>query len=91
MMGPPWFEQGTDAQTTLSDLLSFDVLVSPSGATVGAAWEGHIPYQSTSDLTLKLPADVVMVEEVTVLLLLLPNTATTLTLQFAPAATGAIR
>ena len=49
-MGPPWFGQGTDAQTTLSDLLSLDVLVSPLGATVGAAWEGYIDTIITSAL-----------------------------------------
>ena len=36
-MGPLWSGQGTVPHCTVSDLLSTDVLVSPSGALVGAA------------------------------------------------------
>ena len=38
-MGPLWCGQGTVPHTTLSDLLSTDVLVSPTGAPVGAGEE----------------------------------------------------
>lgn len=35
-MGPPWWEQGTAVQTKLSDLLSTEVIMSLTGAPVGA-------------------------------------------------------
>ena len=86
MMGPLWSGQGTVPHCTVSDLLSTDVLVSSSGALVGTG--GVIAYILIIYLqykTMYIPADVVLVEEVTVLLLLLPNTAVTLTVQLLPA------
>ena len=84
-MGPPWSGQGTVPHTTVSDLLSTDVLVSPPGAPVGA---GEDTCSSCAELRYHwcvVPADVVLAEEVTVLLLLQPNTAVTLTVQLLPA------
>ena len=43
-MGPLWCGQGTVPHTTLSDLLSTDMLVSPSGAPVGAEEEASYLY-----------------------------------------------
>ena len=40
-MGPLWSGQGTVPHCTVSDLLSTDVLVSPSGALVGAEERRH--------------------------------------------------
>ena len=45
-MGPLWCGQGTVPHTTLSDLLSTDVLVNPPGAPVGAGKEAWIMYWS---------------------------------------------
>ena len=85
-MGPLWFGQGTVSQTTTVDLLSTDVLVSPTGAPVGAGEKtvthGIATYHYSS---IYIPADAVLVEEVTMLLtMLVPNTASTLTLLLLP-------
>ena len=50
-MGPLWPGQGTVPHTTLSDLLSTDLLVSPSGALTGA--EKHIDVRINNSLMLK--------------------------------------
>ena len=42
-MGPLWSGQGTVPHTTVSDLLSTDVLVSPLGALVEAELETICP------------------------------------------------
>ena len=87
-MGPLCCGQGTVPHTTLSDLLSTDVLVSPPGAPVGA---GEETCSSCTELRYHwcvVPADMVLVEEVTVLLLRLPNTAVTLTVQLLPEVRG---
>ena len=71
-------------QNTVSDLLSTDVLVSPPGAPVGA---GEETCSSCTELRYHwcvVPADMVLVEEVTELLLTLPNTAVTLTVHLLP-------
>ena len=90
-MGPPWCGQGTVSHTTLSDLLSTDVLASPPGASVGAGG-GDSTYSSSTQLryhwfVLYIPVDLVLtgLQLVTVLLVLLPNTAVTLTVQLLPA------
>ena len=83
-MGPLWSGQGTVPHTTVSDLLSTDVLVSPPGALVGTIG-GVASHFNIVWWWCAIPADVVFVEEVTVLLLLLPNTAVTLTVQLLPA------
>ena len=84
-MGPLWCGQGTIPHTTLSDLLSTDVLVSPAGAAVGAGeetvYKTHLNYII---LMCCIAADKVLVAAVTVLLVLLPNTAVTLTIQWLP-------
>ena len=83
-MGPPCCGQGTVPHVTVSDLLSTDDLVSPTGAPVGA---GEETCSSCTELRYHwcvVPADNVLVEEVTVLLLTLPNTAVTLTAQLLP-------
>ena len=86
-MGPLWCGQGTVPHTTLSDLLSTDVLVSPPGAPVGAGEEAC--YSSSCTEVgyhwCVVPAVEVLVEEVIVLLLLQPNTAVKLTVQLLPA------
>ena len=85
-MGPPWCGQGTVSHTTLSDLLSTDVLVSPPGAPVGAGEETYV--NSCTDVRYHwcvVPAVKVLVEEVIVFPLLLPNTAVTLNVQLLPA------
>ena len=91
MIGPPWYGQGTVPHTTLSDLLSTDVLVSPPGAPVGAAGEETCIYSSCMHgLHVRyhwcvVPAVKVLVEEVIVLLLPSTSTAVTLTVQLLPA------
>ena len=90
-MGPPWCGQGTVPHTTLSDLLPTDVIRSPP-EPVGA---GEVDIHTTRYYIAKnheyIPADVVLVEEVTVLLtILVPNTAITLTLQLLLGAAGNI-
>ena len=85
-MGPPWCGQGTVPHTTLSDLLSTIVLLSPSGAIVGAG-EGD-RYSSCTKVRYHwcvVPAVKVVVEDMIVLLLLTPNTAVTVTVQLLPA------
>ena len=86
-MGPPWYGQGTVPHTTLSVLLSTDILVSPPGVPVGAGEEtcyalhDEVRYYNWC----VVPAVKVLVEEAIVLLLpLLPNTAVILTLQLLP-------
>ena len=85
-MGPPWCGQGTIPHTTLSDLLSTDVLASPPGALVGAG-RRHLAYalHEVRYHWCVVPAVEVLVEEVSVLLLLSTNTAVTLTVQPLPA------
>ena len=84
-MGPLWCGQGTVPHTTLSDLLSTDVLVSPTGAPVGAG-EETVARHCHVLCYLFIPVDVVFVEEVTELLIVLKNVASTLTLQLLPGA-----
>ena len=83
-MGPLCCGQGTVPQTTLSDLLSTGVLVTPPGAPVGAGerQQSYDASQHNRSAYIYIPADEVMIDEVTVLLLLpAPNTAVTLTVQ----------
>ena len=81
-MGPPWCGQGIVPHTTLSDLLSTDVPVSPPGALVGAGEETYSSCILSSDITgVCCSADAVLMKSVIVLLVLLPNTAVTLTVQ----------
>ena len=85
-MGPLWCGQGTVPHTTTSDLLSTDVILSPSGAPVGAEKVDIYAHQALPRI-MYIPADVALVEEVTVLLkILVPNSAVTLTLQLLPGA-----
>ena len=88
-MGPLWCRQGTVPHTTLSDLLPTDVLVSFPGKPVGAA---QVMITEFGIIIISyIPADAVLVEEVTSLLLLLSsNIAITLTLQLLPGVAGTI-
>ena len=86
VMGPLWCWHGTVPHTTLSVLFSTDVLVSPSGAPVGA--EEEICSSCTEVRyywCVNVPAVEVLVVEVIVLLLLPPNTAVTVIVQLLPA------
>ena len=85
VMGPLWCRQGTVPHITVSDLLSTDVLVSPTGAPVGAV-EETVARHFHVLCYLFIPADVVLVEEVTSLLKVIKNVASTLTLQLLPGA-----
>ena len=90
-MGPLWCGQGTVPHTRISDLLSTNVVESPTGAVVGAAWGiEHIQYSSFEFILVcyNIPANIVLVLAVTVLLVLLPNTAVTLTAQWLPGSAG---
>ena len=87
-MGPLCCGQSTASHVTVSDLLSTDVLVSPPGAPVGA---GEETCSSCTELRYHwcvVPADMVLVEELIGLLLRLPNTAVTLTVQLLPGLRG---
>ena len=68
----------------MSDLLSSDFTVRPSGGPVGAE-EKNGSRHDTITKCYNIPADVVLVDEVIVLLVLLPYTAVTLTVQLLPA------
>ena len=86
-MGPLWSGQGTVAHTTLSDILSTDVVVNSLGAPLGAEREEKKLTQKKLPSTIsvvRIPAVVVLIDEVTVLLLILLKTAVTLTKQVAP-------
>ena len=82
---PPWCGQGTVPHTTISDLLSTDVVLSPPGAPVGAGEETCSSYTEVKHHWCVVPAVKVLVEEVIVLLLPSTNTAVTLTVQLLPA------
>ena len=81
-MGPLWSGQGTVPHCTVSDLLSTDVLVSPSGAPAGAAAGRR---NLSIIFSLHVPCVVVLTVEETVLLIPIPSyTATTLIVQLLP-------
>ena len=83
-MGPLWFKQETGSHITDIDVLQTDVLVSFSGAPVGT--ETQLAYMTSPHrhwYVCIVPADMVLVEMVTVLLSL-PNLAVTLTWQLLP-------
>ena len=84
-MGPPWCSQGTVPHTTLSDLLSTDVLLSTSEEPVGAGEETCSSCTEVRYYWCVVPAVEVLVEKVIVLLLPLTNMAITLTEQLLPA------
>ena len=86
-MGPLWSGQGTVPHTTVSDLLSTDVLVSPPGTPIGAIMEVPKNLIRSTHVVLCLghiPANVVIAEETTVLLELVPKLAVKLTVQLLP-------
>ena len=76
-MGPLWSGQGTVPHTTVSDLLSTDVLVSVSGAPVGA----RINQAMNANDDCIIPAVRVVVNTAFDWLLKLPTIAITLTEQ----------
>ena len=82
---PPWCGQGTVPHSTLSDLLSTVVLVSPPGAPVGAGEETCSSCTKVRYHWCVVPVVKVLVEEVIVFPLVTPNTAVTLTVQLLPA------
>ena len=85
-MGPLWSGQGTVPHCTVSDLLSTDMLVSPSGALVGAAAGRRHAWNYFKHL-LSLPCVAMLTVEETVLLIPIPSyTATTLIVQLLPGA-----
>ena len=88
-MGPLWCGQGTVPHSTLSDLLPTDVLVISSGEPVGAAQVMITEFGII--IIIYIPADAVLVEEVTSLLLILSsNIAITSTLKLLPGVAGTI-
>ena len=83
-MGPLWCRQGTVPHTTLNDLLSTDVLVTLTGASVGAGEETINYVRIHTGVLVYIPANIVLVVAVTELLVLLPNTAVTLKRHWLP-------
>ena len=84
-MGPLWSGQGTVPHTTVSDLLSTDVLVSVPGASRETKLEINDNYKIIfSHLDFQIPADSVIVKDMIVLLVLVPKLAVTLTVQLLP-------
>ena len=77
--------QGTVPHTTLSDLLSTDMLLSSSGAREGAGEETCTEVRYHMVHACVAPAVKVLEEEVIALLLPSTNTAVTLTVQLLPA------
>ena len=82
-MGPLWSGQGTVPHCTVSDLLSIDVLESPSGALVGAEKVLIMNYCTN---IIAIPSDVVLIDDIIVSLEKLPDIAVTSTTQFVPGA-----
>ena len=92
-MGPLWSGQGTVPHTTVSDLLSTDVIFSVAGAPVGARYRQVVnttQCYSTVYHHIIIPSVMVVVKTSSDSLLLLPNTAATFTVQLLPGSSGVI-